>query len=156
MGHTHGRQEPDFGRWGAFILDVADDLLSGLPLVHLPLDPLVKTAFLQGAIEAHQELNVPVEAGLGEGGQVAQHVVPLAPADPVGVEAPIESMEAVLGVHQQPKRTLRGFLPATSNQTPPSQPLEVHRHHSAGTVLLNILQETLHTHVELLLEKTET
>lgn len=89
MGHTHGRQEPDFGRWGAFILDVADDLLSGLPLVHLPLDPLVKTAFLQGAIEAHQELNVPVEAGLGEGGQVAQHVVPLAPADPVGVEAPV-------------------------------------------------------------------
>lgn len=153
MGHTHGRQEPDFGRWGAFILDVADDLLSGLPLVHLPLDPLVKTAFLQGAIEAHQELNVPVEAGLGEGGQVAQHVVPLAPADPVGVEAPVEPMEAVLGVHQQPQRTLRGSLPATSNQTPPGQPLEVHRHHRVGTVLLNILQETLHTHVELLLEK---
>ncbi|TNN79693.1 hypothetical protein EYF80_010067 [Liparis tanakae] len=100
VSHAHGRKEPDLGRRGALVLDVADDLLGGLPLVHLPLDPLVKAAFLQGAIEAHQELNVAVEAGLGEGGQVAQHVVPLAPADPVRVEAPVEPVEAVLGVHQ--------------------------------------------------------
>lgn len=115
VGHAHGGEEPDFGRRGALVLDVADDLLGGLPLVHLPLDPLVKAAFLQGAIEAHQELDVAVEAGLGEGGQVAQHVVPLAPTDPVRVEASVEPVQAVLGVHQQPERTLRGSLPPASD-----------------------------------------
>lgn len=155
VGHAHGRKEPDFGWRGALVLDVADDLLGGLPLVHLPLDPLVKAAFLQGAIEAHQELNVAVEAGLGEGGQVAQHVVPLAPTDPVRVEAPVEPVEAVLGVHQQPQRTLRGSLPSTSNHTPPGQLLELYRHHSAGTVLFYVLLETLNTHVELLLERAK-
>lgn len=156
VGHAHGRKEPDFGRRGALVLDVADDLLGGLPLVHLSLDPLVKTAFLQGAIEAHQELNVAVEAGLGEGGQVAQHVVPLAAADPVGVEASVEPVEAVLGVHQQSQRTLRGSLPATSNHTPPGQLLELHRHHGAGAMLFNVLLETLNTHDERLSGETET
>lgn len=139
VGHAHGRQEPYFGRRGALILDVAHDLLGGLPVVHLPLDPLVKTAFLQGAIEAHQELNVAAEAGLGEGSQVAEHVVPLAPADPVGVEASVEPVEAVLRVHQQPQRALRGSLPATSYHTPPCQLLELHRHHGAGAMLLYVL-----------------
>lgn len=147
VGHAHGGEEPDFGRRGALVLEVADDLLGGLPLVHLSLDPLVKTAFLQGAIEAHQELNVAVEAGLREGGQVAQHVVPLAPTDPVGVEASVEPVEAVLGVHQQSQRTLRGSLPASPDHTPPGQLLELHRHHSAGAVLFNVLLETLNTHV---------
>lgn len=154
--HAHGRQEPDFGRRGALVLDVANDLLGGLPLVHLSLDPLVKTAFLQGAIEADQELNVAVEAGLREGGQVAQHVVPLAPADPVGVEASVEPVETVLGVHQQSQRSLRGSLTTTSDHTPPGQLLKLHRHHSAGAVLFNVLLETLNTHVERLLEETET
>ena len=149
MGHAHGREEPDFGRRGALVLDVADDLLGGLSLVHLPLDPLVKAAFLQGAIEAHQELNVAAEAGLGEGGQVAQHVVPLAPAHPVGVEASVEPVEAVLGVHQQSQRALRGSLPATSDHTPPGQLLELHRHHGAGAVLFYVLEEAVNTHDDL-------
>lgn len=150
MGHADGRKEPDFGRRGALVLDVADDLLGGLPLIHLPFDPLVKTAFLQGAIEAHQQLNVAVEAGLGESSQVAQHVVPLASADPVGVEASVEPVQAVLGVHQQSERTLWGSLPATSDHTSPSQLLELHRHHGAGAMLFNVLLETLNAHVELL------
>ena len=147
VSHAHRGQEPDLRRRGALILDVADYLLGGLPLVHLPLDPLVESALLQGAIKAHQELDVPVEAGLGEGGQVAQHVVPLAPADPVGVEPAVEPVEAVLGVHQQPERTLGGSLPATSDHTPPGEFLELDRHHGAGAVLLNVLLEPLNTHL---------
>lgn len=156
MGHADGRKEPDFGRRGALVLDVADDLLGGLPLIHLPFEPLVKTAFLQGAIEAHQELNVAVEAGLGEGGQEAQHVAPLAPAHPVRVEAPVEPVEAVLGVHQQPEWTLRGSLSATSNHTSPSQLLELHWQHGVGAVLFDVLLETLNTHAVELLVETET
>lgn len=147
MGHAHGRKEPDFGRRGALVLQVADDLLGGLPVVHLSLDPLVKTAFLQGAIEAHQELNVAVEAGLGEGSQIAQHVVPLAPTDPVGVETSVEPVEAVLGVHQQSQRTLRGSLSASPDHTSPGQLLELHWYHGAGAVLFDVLLETLDTHV---------
>lgn len=147
MGHAHGGKKPNFRRWGPLVLEVADDLLGGLPVVHLLFDPLVEAAFLQGAIEAHQEFNVATEAGLRQGGQVAQHVVPLAPADPVRVEASVESVEAVLGVHQQPQPTLRGSLSASPDKTPPGQLLELHRHHSAGTVLFNELLETLDSHV---------
>jgi len=53
VGHAHRGQEPDLGRRGSLVLDVADNLLGGLPLVHLSLDPLMEAAFLQGAIEAH-------------------------------------------------------------------------------------------------------
>lgn len=118
VGHTHRRQKPDFGRRGALILDVARDLLGCLSLVHLSLDPLVKPAFFQGAIKANQELYVGTEAGLGEGGEVGQHVIPLAAAHPVGVEPPVQPVEAALRVQEQPERTLRRSLPATSNQRP--------------------------------------
>lgn len=155
MGHAHGRKKPNFRRWGPLVLEVADDLLNGLPVVHLSFDPLVEAAFLQGAIEAHQEFNVATEAGLRQGGQVAQHVVPLAPADPVGVEASVESVEAVLGVHQQSQPTLRGSQSASPDQTPPGQLLELHRHHSAGTVLFNELLETLNSHVARTGENTQ-
>lgn len=147
VGHADRGQEPDFGRRGALVLDVADDLLGCLPVVHLPLHPLMQTAFLQGAIEADQQLYVPAEAGLGQGGQVPQHVVPLPPADPVRVETSVQTVQAVLRVHQQPQRALGGSLPATSDQTPPGQLLELHRHHSAWAVLLDILLETLNSHV---------
>lgn len=99
VGHAYRRQEPDFWWWGTFILDVADYLLRCLSLVHLSLDPFVKTAFLQGAIETNQELYVPVKAGLGEGCQVAKHVVPLASAYPVGVKATVKPVEAILGIN---------------------------------------------------------
>lgn len=148
VGHAHWGEEPDFGWRGALVLDVADDLLRGLPLVHLPFDPLVKAAFLQGAIEANQQLDVAVEAGAGEGGQVAQHVVPLASADPVRVEAAVEPVEAVLGVHEQPQRTLRRSLPVASYHAPAGQLLKLHGHHGAGTVLLDVLLEALNAHVE--------
>lgn len=99
MCHTHGWQEPNFGWRGSLVLDVADNLLRRLPLVHLPLDPLVQAALLQRAVEAHLQLDVTAEAGLGQRRQVAEHVVPLAAADPVGVEAAVEPVHAVLRVH---------------------------------------------------------
>lgn len=102
VGHAHRGQEPDLGRRSALVLDVADNLLCGLSLVHLPFDPFVEAALLQSAIKAHNQLYVAVKAGLGKGCQVTEHVVPLPSAHPICVEAAVEPVETVLGVHQQP------------------------------------------------------
>lgn len=63
--HADGRQEPDLGRRGALVLDMADDLLRRLALVALPLDPLVQPRLLKRAVEEDEELDVAAEAGLG-------------------------------------------------------------------------------------------
>lgn len=144
--HADGGQEPDLGRGGALVLQVADDLLRGLPLVALPLDPLVEPVLLQGPVEEDEELDVPVETGLGQGRQVAQHVVPLPAAHPVRVEAPVEPVEAVVGVDQEPQRGLGGPLAASADQAAPGQLLQLHRHHGARAVLLDVVLEALHAH----------
>lgn len=153
MGHAYWWKKPDLWWWSSLVLDVADNLLGCLSLVHLSLDPFVKTAFLQGAIKAYQNLNVPVEAGLRKSSQVTKHVVPLPPANPVSVETTIEPVKTILGIHKQPKRTLRWSLPATSNHAPLSELLELHRHYSIWAMLFNVFLETLHTHVEFRKEK---
>lgn len=99
--HADRREKPDLGRRGALVLDVADDLLGGLALVALPLHPLVEPGLFQGAVEEDEELDVAVEAGLGQRRQVAQHVVPLPAAHPVRVKAAVESVQAVVGVDEE-------------------------------------------------------
>lgn len=146
MRHADGRQEPDLGRRGALVLDMADDLLRRLALVALPLDPLVQPRLLERAVEEDEELDVAAEAGLGQRGQVAEHVVPLAAADPVGVEAAVEAVQAVVGVHQQAQRRVRGPLPPAAHQAAPGQLLQLHRHHGARAVLLDVVLEALHAH----------
>lgn len=144
--HADGRQEPDLGRRGPLVLDVADDLLGGLALVALPLHPLVQPGLLQGAVEEDEELDVAVEAGLGQRRQVAQHVVPLPAAHPVRVEAPVEPVQAVVGVDEEAQGGLGGPLPAATHQAAPGQLLQLHRHHGAGAVLLDVVLEALHSH----------
>lgn len=63
--HADGWQEPDLGRRGALVLDMADDLLRRLALVALPLDPFVQPRLLERAVEEDEELDVAAEAGLG-------------------------------------------------------------------------------------------
>lgn len=146
--HADGRQEPDLGRRGALVLDVADDLLRRLALVALALHPLVQPGLLQGAVEEDEELDVPVEAGLGQGRQVAQHVVPLPAAHPVRVEAAVEPVQAVVGVDEEAQRGLRGPLAAPTHEAAPRQLLQLDGHHGAGAVLLDVVLETLHSHGE--------
>lgn len=146
--HADGRQEPDLGRRGALVLDVADDLLRRLALVALALHPLVQPGLLQGAVEEDEELDVPVEAGLGQGRQVAQHVVPLPAAHPVRVEAAVEPVQAVVGVDEEAQRGLRGPLSAPTHEAAPRQLLQLDGHHGAGAVLLDVVLETLHSHGE--------
>ncbi|XP_043374606.1 uncharacterized protein LOC122461009 [Dermochelys coriacea] len=146
--HADGRQEPDFGRRGALVLDVADDLLRGLALVALALHPLVEPGLLQGPVEEDEELDVAVEAGLGQRRQVAQHVVPLPAAHPVRVEAAVEPVQAVVGVDEEAQRGLRGPLAAPAHEAAPGQFLQLHGHHGAGAVLLDVVLESLHSHGE--------
>lgn len=144
VGHTDGGQEPDFGGRGALVLDVADDLLAGLALVALPLHPFMEPGLVQGAVEEDEELDVAGVAGLGQGGQVAQHVVPLAAAHPVGVEAAVQPMQAVVGVDEQSEGSLGGSLPAAPHQTAPGQFLQLHRDHRARASLLDVVLEAVH------------
>lgn len=146
--HADGRQEPDLGRRGALVLDVADDLLRRLALVALALHPLVQPGLLQGAVEKDEELDVAVEAGLGQGRQVAQHVVPLPAAHPVRVEPAVEPVQAVVGVDEEAQRGLRGPLPPPPHQAAPRQLLQLDGHHGAGAVLLDVVLEALHSHGE--------
>lgn len=146
--HADGRQEPDFGRRGALVLDVADDLLRGLALIALALHPLVEPGLLQGPVEEDEELDVAVEAGLGQRRQVAEHVVPLPAAHPVRIEAAVEPVQAVVGVDEEAQRGLRGPLAAPSHEAAPSQLLQLHGHHGAGAVLLDVVLESLHSHGE--------
>lgn len=146
--HADGRQEPDLGRRGALVLDVADDLLRRLALVALALHPLVEPGLLQGAVEEDEELDVAVEAGLGQGRQVAQHVVPLPAAHPVRVEAAVEPVQAVVGVDEEAQRGLGGPLAAPTHEAAPRQLLQLDGHHGAGAVLLDVVLETLHSHGE--------
>lgn len=144
--HADGRQEPDLGRRGALVLDVADDLLRRLALVALALHPLVQPGLLQGAVEEDEELDVPVEAGLGQGRQVAQHVVPLPAAHPVRVEAAVEPVQAVVGVDEEAQRGLGGPLAAPTHEAAPRQLLQLNGHYGAGAVLLDVVLESLHSH----------
>lgn len=144
--HADGRQEPDLGRRGTLVLDVAEDLLRRLPLVALPLHPLVQPGLLQRAVEEDEQLDVAVVAGLGQRRQEAQHVVPLAPAHPVRVEAAVEPVQAVVSVDEEAQRGLRGPLAAPSHQATPGQLLQLHRHHGAGAVLLDVVLETVYSH----------
>lgn len=144
--HADGREEPDLGRRGALVLDVADDLLRRLALVALALHPLVQPGLLQGAVEEDEELDVAVEAGLGQGRQVAQHVVPLPAAHPVRVEAAVEPVQAVVGVDEEAQRGLGGPLAAPTHEAAPRQLLQLDGHHGAGAVLLDVVLETLHSH----------
>lgn len=73
-------------------------------------------------------------------------MVPLAAAHPVGVEAAVEAMQAVVGVHQQAQRRVRGPLPPAAHQAAPGQLLQLHRHHGARAVLLDVVLEALHAH----------
>lgn len=144
--HADGRQEPDLRRRGALVLDVADDLLGRLALVALALHPLVEPGLLQGAVEEDEELDVAVEAGLGQRRQVAQHVVPLPAAHPVRVEAAVEPVQAVVGVDEEAQRGLGGPLAAATHQAAPGQLLQLHRHHGAGAVFLDVVLKALHSH----------
>lgn len=146
--HADGRQEPDLGRRGALVLDVADDLLRRLALVALALHPLVQPGLLQGAVEEDEELDVPVEAGLGQGRQVAQHVVPLPAAHPVRVEAAVEPVQAVVGVDEEAQRGLGGPLAAPAHEAAPRQLLQLDGHYGAGAVLFDVVLESLHSHGE--------
>lgn len=146
VGHADGRQEPDLGRRGPLVLDVADDLLGRLALIALALHPLVQPGLLQGPVEEDEELDVAVEAGLGQGRQVAQHVVPLAAAHPVRVEASVEAVQAVVRVDEEAQRGLGGPLAAAAHQAAPGQLLQLHRDHGARAVFLDVILEALDSH----------
>lgn len=92
-------QEPCPGRRGGLAADVVDYQLRSLPLALSSPRPLGPALLPQCAVENHDELQTTlVQTGLWQGSQVTQHGVPLATAHPVRLVAPVQALQARVGV----------------------------------------------------------
>ena len=69
---------------------------------------------------------------------------------PAHVEAAIEPVQAVVSFDEEAQQGLRRLLPPLrpAHQATPRQLLQLDRHHGAGTVLLDVVLEALHSHGE--------
>lgn len=93
-----GQKPCPWGR-GGLAADVVDYQLRGLSLALSSPRPLGPALLPQGAVENHDQLQAAlVQTRLRQGGQVAQHGVPLAPADPVRLVAAVEALQAGVSV----------------------------------------------------------
>lgn len=150
-------QEPCPGGRGGLAADVVHYELRCLSLALSSPRPLGPALLPQGAVEHYDQLQAAlVQAGLGEGGQVAEHGVPLAAAHPVRLVAAVEALQAGVRVDEDPGRRRRGrhgpgmvwvvvvVRGLTARGTGELQ--EVHRDRGPGTPLLQILLETLYSH----------
>lgn len=109
MAEAGRGQEPCPGRRGGLAADVVDYELRRLTLALSSPRPLGPALLPQGAIENHDQLQAAlVQTGLGKSRQVAQHGVPLAPANPVSLVAAVEALQAGVSVDEDPGRRGRG------------------------------------------------
>lgn len=109
MAETGGGQEPCPGRRGGLAADVVDYQLCRLSLALCTPRPFGPALLPQGAVENHDQLQAAlVQTRLRQGGQVAEHGVPLPPAHPVRLVAAVESLEARISVDQDPCGRGRG------------------------------------------------
>lgn len=109
MAEAGRGQEPCPGRRGGLAADVVDYQLRRLSLALSSPRPLGPALLPQCAIEHHDQLQAAlVQAGLGQGGQVAQHGVPLPPAHPVRLVAAVQPLQAGVSVDEDPGWRGRG------------------------------------------------
>lgn len=102
-------QEPCPGRRGGLAADVVDYQLRRLSLALSSPRPLGPALLPQCAVENHDQLQAAlVQTGLRQGGQVAQHGVPLTPAHPVRLVAAVQALQAGVSVDEDPGRRGRG------------------------------------------------
>ena len=154
-------QEPCPGRRGGLAADVVHDELGRLPLALGSPRPLGPALLAQGAVEDHDQLQAAlVQAGLRQGGQVAQHGVPLAPAHPVRLVAAVQPLQAGVRVDEDPGGRRRGrhgpwmvrvvvrvvVVMGGLAAHGAAELQEVHRDRGPGAPLLQVLLETLHAH----------
>lgn len=160
MAEAGRGQEPCPGRRGGLAANVVDDQLRRLSLALRSPRPLGPALLPQRAVEHHDQLQAAlVQAGLRQGGQVAQHGVPLASAHPVRLVTAVQALEAGVRVDQDPGRRRRGrhgprvmwmvvwvmvVWGLTGRRAGELQ--EVHRDRGPGTPLLQVFLKALHSH----------
>lgn len=102
-------QEPCPWRRGGLAADVVDYQLCRLSLALRSPRPLGPALLAECAVEHHHQLQAAlVQTRLRQGGQVAEHGVPLAPAHPVRLVAAVEALQAGVGVDEDPGGRRRG------------------------------------------------
>lgn len=101
MAQAGRGQEPGPRRGRGLASDMVDDELCGLPLPLCPPRPLRPAILSKRAVKNHHQLqSALVQTGLGERRQIAEHCIPLASTNPVGLVAPVESLKARVCVNQ--------------------------------------------------------
>lgn len=94
-------QKPGTRRGRRLASDVVDDELCGLSLPLRPPRPLRPAILPKRAVKNHHQLqSALVQTGLGERRQIAEHCIPLASTNPVGLVAPVEPLKARVCVNQ--------------------------------------------------------
>lgn len=109
MAEAGWGQEPCPWRRGGLAADVVDYQLCRLSLALRSPRPLGPALLAECAVENHHQLQAAlVQTRLRQGGQVAEHGVPLAPAHPVCLVAAVEALQAGVGVDEDPGGRRRG------------------------------------------------
>lgn len=94
-------QKPGPRRGRGLAADVVDDKLRCLPLPLRPPRPLRPAILPKCAVKNHHQLqSTLIQAGLGERRQIAEHCVPLASTNPVGLVAPVKPLKARVCVNE--------------------------------------------------------
>ena len=99
--YTRGRDPPDLGRGRASLVKMSQNILHILLQFQLLGHPGVHLGRLQGPVDEGGGVDVGLCQGLKQGGHELHHVVPLAPADPVAVVAPVQTVQTRLRVQDQ-------------------------------------------------------
>lgn len=101
MAQAGRGQEPGPRRGRGLASDVVDDELCGLSLPLRPSRPLRPAILPKCTVKNHHQLqSALVQTGLGERRQIAEHCIPLASTDPVGLVSPVEPLKAGVCVDQ--------------------------------------------------------
>lgn len=101
MAQAGRGQEPGPRRRRRLAPDVVDDELCGLSLPLRPSRPLRPAVLPKCTVKNHHQLqSALVQTGLGERRQIAEHCIPLASTDPVGLVSPVEPLKAGVCVDQ--------------------------------------------------------
>lgn len=109
VAETGRGQEPCSGRRSGLAADVVHYKLSRLSLALNSPRPLRPALLPKCPVENHDQLQAPlIQAGLGQGSQVAQHGVPLAAANPVCLITTIQTLQAGVRVDEDPGGRRRG------------------------------------------------